>query len=90
MSDSINTAIIQEINAVGLLCPLPILRFKKRVKFLPSGTVVEFFTDDPTGRKDLESLCNIAGHNIKEVDMLAQGGCSISCSIGVEVIFISN
>jgi len=73
MSDSTNPTITQEINAVGLLCPLPILRLKKRVQSLPSGSVVEFLTDDPTGRKDLESLCSIAGHVIEEVTELAQG-----------------
>lgn len=73
MSDSINSEIAREINAVGLLCPLPILRFKKRVKSLPSGSVVEFLTDDSSGRKDLESLCGVAGHIIEEVTMLSEG-----------------
>ncbi len=56
---------VYQIDAVGLVCPLPILRFKKRTKGLPSGTQVEFLADDPSGRKDLQALCEITGHRIE-------------------------
>ena len=56
---------VYQINAVGLVCPLPILRFKKRIQGLPSGTRVDFLADDPSGRKDLQSLCEITGHRIE-------------------------
>ena len=73
MSDLTNTPIAQEIDAVGLLCPLPILRFKKRIKDLDSGSIVHFFADDPTGRKDLESLCHMVGHTLEDVTELEHG-----------------
>jgi tRNA 2-thiouridine synthesizing protein A len=56
---------VYQIDAVGLVCPLPILRFKKRTRDLPSGTQVDFLADDPTGRQDLQSLCDITGHRIE-------------------------
>lgn len=56
---------VYQIDAVGLVCPLPVLRFKKRTKDLPSGTLVDFLADDPTGRKDLQALCEITGHRIE-------------------------
>jgi len=56
---------VHQIDAVGLVCPLPILRFKKRTQHLPSGTLVEFLADDPTGRKDLQALCELTGHRIE-------------------------
>ncbi|WP_372995144.1 sulfurtransferase TusA family protein [Marinobacter sp.] len=56
---------VYQIDAVGLVCPLPILRFKKRIRDLPSGTEVEFLADDPSGRKDLQALCEITGHQVK-------------------------
>ena len=52
------------VDAVGLLCPLPILRLKKRTQGLPSGSDVLFLADDPSGRKDLEVLCELAGHEL--------------------------
>lgn len=55
------------VDAVGLVCPLPILRFKKRTKHLPSGTRVDFLADDPSGRRDLQTLCELTGHRIEWV-----------------------
>lgn len=54
-----------QIDAVGLVCPLPILRFKKRTLHLASGTLVDFLADDPSGRKDLHALCELTGHRIE-------------------------
>ncbi|WP_417515923.1 sulfurtransferase TusA family protein [Marinobacter sp.] len=56
-----------QIDAIGLVCPLPILRFKKRTQGLPSGTKVEFLADDPTNRRDMQALCKITGHRIEWV-----------------------
>ncbi|GAA0847736.1 tRNA 2-thiouridine synthesizing protein A [Marinobacter pelagius] len=56
---------VYQIDAIGLVCPLPILRFKKRTQGLPSGTQVEFLADDPSGRKDMQALCEITGHRIE-------------------------
>lgn len=58
---------VHQIDAVGLVCPLPILRLKKRTRDLPSGTQVEFLADDPSGRKDLQTLCELTGHRIEWV-----------------------
>ncbi|MEC7727264.1 MAG: sulfurtransferase TusA family protein [Pseudomonadota bacterium] len=59
---------VYQIDAVGLVCPLPILRFKKRTQGLPSGTPVDFLADDPSGRKDLQALCEITGHRIEWIE----------------------
>lgn len=56
---------VHQIDAIGLVCPLPILRFKKRIQNLPSGTQVDFLADDPTGRRDLQALCEVTGHRIE-------------------------
>jgi tRNA 2-thiouridine synthesizing protein A len=58
---------VHQIDAVGLVCPLPILRLKKRTRDLPSGTRVDFLADDPSGRKDLQKLCELTGHRIEWV-----------------------
>ena len=58
---------VYQIDAVGLVCPLPILRFKKRTQGLPSGTQVEFLADDPSGRKDMQALCDITGHRTEGI-----------------------
>lgn len=58
---------VYRIDAVGLVCPLPVLRFKKRTQGLPSGTRVEFLADDVSGRRDLKALCEITGHRIESI-----------------------
>ena len=58
---------VYQIDAIGLVCPLPVLRFKKRTQGLPSGTQVDFLADDPSGRRDLQVLCELTGHRIEWV-----------------------
>lgn len=67
-SDLTEKAEVLQVDAVGLICPLPILRLKKRTAGLPSGTTVDFLTDDPSGRRDLNSLCEIAGHEMLSIE----------------------
>jgi tRNA 2-thiouridine synthesizing protein A len=71
--DLTKQAEVMQVDAVGLLCPLPILRLKKRTADLPSATEVEFFTDDPSGRRDLQSLCELVGHELLSIEELANG-----------------
>ena len=50
------------IDARGLLCPLPVLRARKRLLALPPGTMVEVLADDPMALVDLPHFCAEAGH----------------------------
>jgi len=51
-----------DIDALGLLCPLPVLRLKKRIADLPQGSVVCLRADDPAAAIDVPHFCNEAGH----------------------------
>jgi tRNA 2-thiouridine synthesizing protein A len=51
-----------ELDARGLLCPLPVLRLRKRLAALPPGTVVRLLTDDPAALVDVPHYCAEAGH----------------------------
>ena len=51
-----------EIDALGLLCPLPVLRLRKRLSGQPSGAVVRLLADDPAAAIDVPHFCNEAGH----------------------------
>ena len=51
-----------EIDALGLLCPLPVLRARKRLMALAPGTVVVLRTDDPAAVVDVPHFCAEAGH----------------------------
>ena len=71
--DSTKPQEVMQVDAIGLLCPLPILRLKKRTQGLPSGTLVDFLTDDPSGRRDLLSLCELVGHSLLSTSEHPQG-----------------
>lgn len=57
-----------EVDAIGLLCPLPVLRMKKRMQDLPSGSLVRLLADDPAAHVDVPHFCAEAGHEFLGAD----------------------
>jgi tRNA 2-thiouridine synthesizing protein A len=53
-----------ECDALGLLCPLPVLRARKRLSALDSGAVLILHTDDPAAIIDVPHFCNESGHTL--------------------------
>ncbi len=51
-----------ELDAVGLLCPLPVLKARKRLSALPVGAVLRMRADDPAAMIDVPHFCAEAGH----------------------------
>ena len=51
-----------EIDATGLLCPLPVLKLRKRMKSLNSGSIIKILTDDPAAIVDIPHFCNENKH----------------------------
>ena len=56
----------ETIDAVGLLCPLPVLKLRKRMKPLASGDVIVLRADDPAAVIDVPHFCAEAGHELIE------------------------
>ena len=54
------------IDCEGLLCPLPVLRARKRLLSLPSGPVVCVRATDGMAAIDLPHFCAEAGHTYLE------------------------
>lgn len=50
----------------GLLCPLPVLKARKRLEALPSGTIVTVVATDPMSAIDMPHFCNEQGHELLE------------------------
>ena len=57
-----------EVDALGLLCPLPVLRLKKRMAALPPGATVRLLADDPAALIDVPHFCAEAGHALEAVE----------------------
>ena len=51
-----------EVDARGLLCPLPVLKARKRLAPLPDGAVLRLLADDPAAVVDVPHFCDEHGH----------------------------
>lgn len=55
-----------ELDATGLLCPLPVLKARKRLQALQSGQVLKMLADDPAAIIDVPHFCAEQGHQLLE------------------------
>lgn len=62
------------LDARGLLCPLPVLKARKRLQPLPPGAVLEALTDDPAAVIDIPHFCAEQGHSVLLEAPLDGGG----------------
>lgn len=56
-----------ELDATGLLCPLPVLKARKRLQALSSGEDLRMVADDPAAIVDVPHFCAEAGHALVEM-----------------------
>ena len=54
-----------ELDATGLLCPLPVLKARKRLRALEPGDLLVLRTDDPAAIIDVPHFCAEAGHHLE-------------------------
>lgn len=50
------------LDAIGLLCPLPVLKARKRLQALEAGDELEMRADDPAAIVDVPHFCSESGH----------------------------
>lgn len=53
-----------ELDARGLLCPLPVLKARKRLQALVPGQVLRMLATDPAAHVDVPHFCAEAGHRL--------------------------
>lgn len=53
-----------ELDARGLLCPLPVLKARKRLRALGPGEVLRVVADDPAALVDIPHFCAEQGHEL--------------------------
>lgn len=65
-----------DLDARGLLCPLPVLKARKRLLALAPGAVLRLTADDPAAVVDVPHFCAEAGHAIIEETATEDGARS--------------
>lgn len=54
----------KELDARGLVCPLPILKAKKALNDLVSGQVLKVIATDPGSERDFQAFCRQTGNEL--------------------------
>lgn len=57
----------QMIDCEGMLCPLPVLKARKRLLRMSEGTVLSVRATDPMAAIDMPHFCADAGHDLFEI-----------------------
>ena len=58
-----------ELDATGLLCPLPVLKARKSLAALQPGQVLRLVVDDPAAVIDIPNFCAEVGHVLVSQDV---------------------
>ncbi|MDC0422774.1 sulfurtransferase TusA family protein [Methylophilaceae bacterium] len=53
-----------EVDAIGLKCPMPILRCKKGLNAMQTNQILKISTTDKNATKDLKVFCQQTGHEL--------------------------
>lgn len=54
----------ETLDACGLLCPLPVLKARRRLQGMAPGGVLTLLADDPAAVVDVPHFCSEAGHQL--------------------------
>ena len=57
-----------ELLTLGLRCPLPVLKARKRLGAMAPGAVLRLVSDDPLSAIDVPFFCSEAGHELLSSD----------------------
>jgi len=53
-----------QLDARGLLCPIPVIRTQDTVRTLAAGDVLEVIATDPGVLHDIPTWCRVHGHEL--------------------------
>jgi len=59
-----STSADAELDVRGLLCPLPVLKARKRLSTMKPGETLRILATDPASAIDFPHWCNESGHDL--------------------------
>jgi cysteine desulfurase len=62
-TDTVADGTALEIDALGKLCPLPVIELGKRIREVAPGAVVRVLADDPAAKLDIPAWCGMTGQD---------------------------
>ena len=61
---NVSDIIKMKIDAIGLICPEPIMLLHKAIHESSSGDIIELVATDPAAKKDVEKFCEFLDHRL--------------------------
>lgn len=58
------TEVSSEIDARGLVCPMPTIRLGQAIRKVEIGELVQVWTDDPGSKENMGAWCKNTGHEL--------------------------
>jgi len=55
-----------QVDARGLVCPMPTIRLGQAIRKVEVGQLVEVWTDDPGSKQNMAAWCKNTGHELVE------------------------
>lgn len=55
---------MNEIDATGLTCPMPVLRLQRKLRAVDKGTQLTLLASDPMAAIDVPHFCSQGGHKL--------------------------
>jgi tRNA 2-thiouridine synthesizing protein A len=60
------TEVVNQVDARGLVCPMPTIRLGQAIRKVEVGGLVEVWTDDPGSKENMAAWCKNTGHELVE------------------------
>jgi tRNA 2-thiouridine synthesizing protein A len=57
---------MKQLDATGLLCPLPVLKAQKALRGMAAGEEIEILTTDAASIREFPAFCEQTGHELLE------------------------
>ncbi|MFN2488697.1 MAG: sulfurtransferase TusA family protein [Actinomycetota bacterium] len=59
-----DTQVGSQIDARGLVCPMPTIRLGQAIRKVEIGELVQVWTDDPGSKENMAAWCRNTGHEL--------------------------
>ena len=68
-----NIEVLSTVDAVGLFCPVPIMKLRLKMEDVDTGKVVELLADDEAVLHDLPAWCKETGNRLLYINRNDEG-----------------
>lgn len=65
--------VVSTVDAIGLFCPMPVVRLRLEMENRRPGEIVELLADDPGVEDDLPVWCKETGHLLMSIQRNEEG-----------------